>query len=113
MLLNFHYYRKDKFLTSDYMRRYFNLQIAFLGLEFCKPLCNGPAIVTKVSWRHCNVDIRRHNVGPTFSSVNFFDNSLEKTLLDNVQKQSPGYFLQKGIFSKITQNLQENTSVSF
>ena len=76
MLFNLHYYRKDKFLTSDYMRRYFNLQIAFLGLEFCKLLCNGPAIVIKLSWRHCNVD--RKEFGPTFSLVNFFDNSLER-----------------------------------
>ena len=118
MLLNLHYYRKDKFLTLDYMRCYFNLQIAFLGLEFCKPLCNGSAIAIKVFWRHCNVD--RKEFGPAFSSVNFFDNSLERlcwTMFRIVGQCSEdnrlGFSCKKGIFSKIMQNLQENTSVSF
>ena len=98
MLLNLHYYRKDKFLTLDYMRCYFNLQIAFLGLEFCKPLCNGSAIAIKVFWRYCNVD--RKEFGPAFSSVNFFDNSLERLCWTMFRRQSPGFFLQKRHFFK-------------
>ena len=91
---------------SGCMRLYFYLEMFFLGSEFYRWLCNAPTNVTKIFWRHCKV---WKNFRPIFYSIKCFDKSLGITLLDNVQKQYPGYVLEKNFFSKISLFLQENT----
>ena len=40
-----------------------------------------------------------------------FDENIEMTSLDNVQRQLPRHVLQKSLFSKVLQNLPESTCV--
>ena len=52
LLLHFHHFPKDNFLTSDYVRPYFYPQMDFLGSEFSTWLYKSPTNVMELSRTH-------------------------------------------------------------